>query len=83
MRLAGKVIIITGAGSGFGKGIAERFADEGAKLVLADINQQAGDQVANALRAGGAEAIHVYKLTLRMPRQSRALLITPSSSLVI
>lgn len=59
MRLAGKVIIITGAGSGFGKGIAERFADEGARLVLADINQQAGDQVANALCAGGAEAIHV------------------------
>ena len=59
MRLAGKVAIITGAGSGFGEGIARRFAEEGAKCVLADINSEAGERVANELRASGAEAIHV------------------------
>lgn len=37
-RLQGKVAIITGAGSGFGSGMARRFAAEGAKVVLADIN---------------------------------------------
>ncbi|MBK3745577.1 glucose 1-dehydrogenase [Paraburkholderia aspalathi] len=37
-RLAGKVAIITGAGSGFGAAMAKRFAEEGAKVVLADVN---------------------------------------------
>ncbi|AMB99737.1 short-chain dehydrogenase [Aerococcus urinaehominis] len=39
MLLTGKVAIITGAGSGFGKASADRFGQEGAKLVLVDINQ--------------------------------------------
>jgi 3-oxoacyl-[acyl-carrier protein] reductase len=38
MKLSGKVAIVTGAASGFGRGIAERFALEGAKIVAADIN---------------------------------------------
>jgi 3-oxoacyl-[acyl-carrier protein] reductase len=38
MKLAGKVAIVTGAASGFGRGIAERFVLEGAQVVLADIN---------------------------------------------
>ena len=39
MRLKEKVSIITGAASGFGKGIAKKFSEEGAKLILADINK--------------------------------------------
>ena len=39
MRLNEKVSIITGAASGFGKGIAKKFSEEGAKLILADINK--------------------------------------------
>ncbi len=40
MKLAGKVAIVTGAASGFGRAIAERFALEGASVVAADINGQ-------------------------------------------
>lgn len=39
MRLQNKVAIITGAGKGIGAGIAKRFADEGAKLVICDLNE--------------------------------------------
>jgi 3-oxoacyl-[acyl-carrier protein] reductase len=46
MRLKGKTAIVTGAGSGFGEGIAKRFAQEGAKLIVNDINAQGGERVA-------------------------------------
>ena len=46
MRLQGRTAIVTGAGSGFGEGIARRFAQEGAKLIVNDINAQGGERVA-------------------------------------
>ncbi|MGE0023775.1 MAG: glucose 1-dehydrogenase [Hyphomicrobium sp.] len=49
MRLAGKIAVITGAGSGFGRGIAEAFAEEGAKLVIADIDEKRAADVAKAI----------------------------------
>jgi len=49
MRLAGKTAIVTGAGSGFGRGIAELFAKEGARLALLDINEDAVLAVADAI----------------------------------
>ena len=45
-RLEGKVAVITGAGSGFGEGMAKRFAEEGARVVCADINKLAVERVA-------------------------------------
>lgn len=45
-RLEGKTAIVTGAGSGFGAGIARRFAEEGAKVVVNDIDPGKGEQVA-------------------------------------
>jgi 3-oxoacyl-[acyl-carrier protein] reductase len=56
MRLANKVAIVTGAGSGFGEGIAKRFALEGAKVMVNDINQQAGERVAGEIKAAGGVA---------------------------
>lgn len=50
-RLAGKAAIVTGAASGFGAAIAERYAQEGAHLVLADLNTAAGQEVARRLGA--------------------------------
>jgi 3-oxoacyl-[acyl-carrier protein] reductase len=46
MRLAGKAVIVTGGGSGFGAGIVELFAREGAKVVVADIDGAAAERVA-------------------------------------
>jgi 3-oxoacyl-[acyl-carrier protein] reductase len=56
MRLADKVAIVTGAASGFGKAIAESYAKEGARVVVADINGQGARDVAKAI---GASATHV------------------------
>ncbi len=49
MRLEGKTAIITGAGSGFGEGMATRFALEGANVVVADINGEAAERVADEI----------------------------------
>jgi 3-oxoacyl-[acyl-carrier protein] reductase len=56
MRLAGKIAIVTGAASGFGKGIATRFVEEGAHVLLADIDAAAGKAVAGGLASAGAAA---------------------------
>ena len=45
-RLAGKVTIVTGAAQGFGKGIAEELYNEGATIIIADMNQALAEQVA-------------------------------------
>src|SRR5690606_27630187 len=55
-RLENKVAIITGAASGFGEGMAKRFAEEGAKVVVADLNVKGAERVAKEI---GEAAVHV------------------------
>ncbi len=59
MRLKDKVAIITGAASGIGKATAILFAEHGAKVVVADIDQQGGNQTAIDIQDAGNEAIYV------------------------
>jgi 3-oxoacyl-[acyl-carrier protein] reductase len=60
VRLKDKVAIVTGAASGFGEGIAQRFAQEGCAVVVGDISDAKGEAVAGAIRASGGQAHFVH-----------------------
>ena len=60
MRLDGKVAVITGGGSGMGKIASELFASEGAKVVLTDVNDEAGEAAAAGIVASGGDAAYVH-----------------------
>lgn len=57
--LQNKVAIVTGAGSGIGKAIAELFAKEGAKVIVSDINDEHGNAVVKEIESTGGEAFYV------------------------
>ena len=55
MRLQGKIALVTGAASGIGKEIAIVYAREGAKVVIADLNQEGADATAAELKTAAME----------------------------
>jgi NAD(P)-dependent dehydrogenase (short-subunit alcohol dehydrogenase family) len=59
MRLQDKVIVVTGAAQGIGEAYAKALATEGAHVVVADINEDAGRQVAKQIEADGGSAMFV------------------------
>ncbi len=59
MRLRDKVTIVTGAGSGIGRAAATRFAQEGAKVVVVDINEEGGNETVTSIKAAGGDAAFI------------------------
>src|SRR4051794_32437301 len=57
MRFSDKVCLVTGGGSGIGKAACERFAREGANVVVVDLKEERGNQTAHAIRLAGGQAI--------------------------
>ena len=60
MRLKDKVAIITGAGQGIGRAYATRFVAEGARVVVAEVNDDVGRRAAAELSAAGGDALYVH-----------------------
>ncbi len=73
MRLTGKTIIVTGAGSGMGEAMAKLFAQEGARIVAADIRLETVERVVSDIKAAGGEAIAVVS-DIANPSAARELI---------
>jgi len=72
MRLKEKVAIITGSGQGIGRAFALRFAQEGSHVIIADLQQERAEQVAQEIRASGARAA-ALQVDVSQPESVRAM----------
>jgi NAD(P)-dependent dehydrogenase (short-subunit alcohol dehydrogenase family) len=59
-RLEGRVALVTGAASGIGRATAERLAVEGAVVAVTDVQDEAGEEAASAIRTDGGNALYVH-----------------------
>jgi 3-oxoacyl-[acyl-carrier protein] reductase len=72
MRFKDKVGIVTGAGGGIGEGYARALAAQGAHVVIAEIDAERGQHVANSINAGGGSALFV-KVDISSPASTAAM----------
>ena len=72
-RVAGKVALVTGGGSGIGRAAALAFVREGAKVVVADIAVAGGEETVRMVQAAGGEATFV-KVDVSKPTEVEALI---------
>lgn len=79
MRLNGKTAIVTGGGSGIGRSTAIRFASEGAKVTVADVDTLGGEETVSLIRESGADAIFV-KTDVKDSIQIKTLINTTTTT---
>ena len=78
-RLQNKISIVSGAGSGIGRGIALLFAKEGARVVVADIGVETGEETVGLIKAEGGEAIFLRADVSRAADVEEMVKLTVSS----
>jgi NAD(P)-dependent dehydrogenase (short-subunit alcohol dehydrogenase family) len=79
MRLNGHIAIVTGGGSGIGRSTAIRFASEGAKVSVADVDTLGGEETVSLIRESGADAIFI-KTDVKDTNQIRNLINTTTAT---
>ena len=77
MRLKDKIALVTGAGSGIGEATAIRFAEEGAKVIINDVNEAGAQRVAGIIKGKGSEVmVHITDVTNKSQVQAMVKAIT-------